>query len=392
MISRARKLQTKLQSIRRQIHRNPELSFAEFETADLIKSELQSNNISFTPGVAGTGVVGVIGSSGPIIALRADMDALPIQEESTAPYASQNSGVMHACGHDGHVACLLGAAELLAEMEIPGRVRLIFQPSEEALDREGKSGAMRMASEGVLDEVSAIIALHMDAASPPGKIKIGEGPVLASMDEFQLTVQGAGCHGAYPHKGLDPIFISTQVLNLIYGIISRHIDPMEKAVISIGQVSGGSACNIIPSQVVINGTIRSFSKQVRAKILEEVRRAADVILALGGDYQLLFFGGYPVTSNDPSVVSIVRESVRELLGEESLSIMEPQMGSEDFGVYLEKVRGAFFYLGAAVPDAARRAHHNPRFDIDDEILYVGSAILAETALKWLRRTSGKEDL
>lgn len=392
MKEKAKTLQIKLQSIRRQLHMFPELAYNEFRTAELIKDELKSMGISFKSGIAGTGIVGYLGNEKPTIALRADMDALPIQEDSSAPYASQIIGVMHACGHDSHVACLLGAAELLSKEEFPGSVRLIFQPSEESVDFEGKSGGRRMVEEGVLEGTGAVIALHIDASSPPGMVKIVEGPMLASMDQFELVVKGKGCHGAYPHKGLDPIFISTQVLNFIYGVVSRNINPSEKALISIGKISGGSASNIIPSHVEINGTIRAFNSGVRNTLIEHIRKVAELILNLGGSYKLRFTGGFPVTVNDPAITGMIKEIVKEMLGEDSLLTMEPQMGSEDFGFYLKSVPGSLFYLGAALPDESRHIHHSPKFDIDDSILYIGSAILAEAATRWLKNKKDLKDL
>ena len=389
MKEKAEFLQVQLQSIRRQLHRRPELAFQEAQTSELIQSELQSYGIPFDAGVAKTGVIGHIGKGRPVIAIRADMDALPIEEESSEPYASEVKGVMHACGHDAHVACLLGAAALLAQEDLPGSIRLLFQPSEESFDREGKSGAARMIEEGALDGVEAIIALHMDAAAPPGTIRVMEGPMLASMDEFELIVKGKGCHGAYPHKGLDPVFITAQVLNFIYGIVSRNINPVEKALISIGRIHGGSASNIIPSQVELKGTIRTFSEEVREKIFSRIRTTADLIIRLGGSYSLRFNGGFPVTRNDPEMVSLIRNVVRDLQGESHLVGMDPQMGAEDFGFYLRKIPGALFYLGAALPDESHHIHHSAQFNLDDSILYAGSAILAESALRWMR---SKKDL
>lgn len=383
MLESARLLQAKLQSIRRQIHMNPELAYKEFETSALIKKELEANGIHFRTKVARTGVVGDIGATGPTIVLRADMDALPIQEESSTAYASRKKGIMHACGHDAHVACLLGAAEILAGMKFSGRVCLIFQPSEETVDKEGKSGAVRMVEEGALNGVGAIIALHVDASASPGTILINEGPVSASMDEFELIIEGVGCHGAYPHRGIDPIFITSQVLNYLYGIVPRYIDPIEKALISVGKVSGGHAANIIPSQVEIRGTIRTFSDEVREKIFGQIRNISKLVDGFGGTCHLRLLDSIPMIRNDSGIVRIVKEVIKEMLGESALKLMEPDMGSEDFGVYLKNTLGAIFYLGVALDDNSHRIHHNPKFDIDDSILYIGSALLAGCAIKWL---------
>jgi amidohydrolase len=311
------------------------------------------------------------------------MDALPIQEESSAAYASRRKGIMHACGHDAHVACLLGAAQILTQTEFAGRVRLVFQPSEETVDEDGRSGAVKMVEEGALDGVGAVLAMHVDASASPGTILVNEGPTSASMDEFELVIEGVGCHGAYPHRGIDPIFISAQALNYLYGIVPRYVDPVEKALISIGKVSAGSAANIIPSQVEIRGTIRTFSDEVREEICNRIRSVSKLVDGLGGTCRLRFMDSVPMIRNDPTIVHIVKEVTRELLGEAVLKCMEPEMGSEDFGVYLKHVPGAVFHLGTAPKDNSRRIHHNARFDIDDTVLYVGSALLAGCALKWL---------
>jgi amidohydrolase len=383
MLEIARLLQLKIQSIRRQIHINPELAYNEFQTSALIKNELEANGIDNHRQVAGTGIVADIGTTDPTIALRADMDALPIQEESSAAYASKKEGIMHACGHDAHVACLLGAAQIIANEKFKGRVRLIFQPSEETVDEEGKSGAVRIVEEGALNGVGAIMAMHVDASASPGTILINEGPKSASMDEFELIIEGVGCHGAYPHRGIDPIFISAQVLNYLYGIVPRYIDPLEKALISIGKVCAGRVANIIPSKVEISGTIRTFSDDVREKICNRIRSVSKLVDGLGGTCRLRFIDSIPMIRNDSDVVHIIEEVIREMLGKSALRYMKPEMGSEDFGVYLKDTPGAIFYLGAALKNQSHRIHHNPKFDIDDTVLYIGSAILAGCAIRWL---------
>jgi amidohydrolase len=364
---------------------NPELGFQEFETAELIKKELEACGIPFESQVARTGIVADIGTGGPAIALRADMDALSIQEESSADYASKNEGIMHACGHDAHVACLLGAAELLSKMDLAGRVRLIFQPSEESVDDEGKGGAVRVLEENVLDGIEAIISFHVDASAPVGTVMISEGPVSASMDEFELTIKGVGCHAAYPHRGVDPIYISSQVLNYLYTIVSRNINPVRRALISVGTIKGGEAANIIPSQVVIRGTIRAYLDEVREKIFGKVRSISKLVEGFGGTCSVKIADSIPVTTNDSEIADVIRDAAERLLGESFLKPLKPEMGSEDFGKYLKNVPGAVFHLGAALDDDRHCIHHNPNFDIDDSILYVGSAVLAESAVGWLEK-------
>jgi amidohydrolase len=390
MLEIAKGLQATIQSIRRQIHMNPELAYHEFQTSTLIENELEASGIHIDRHVAETGIIAEIGTTDPTIVLRADMDALPIQEESSAAYASRKAGIMHACGHDAHVACLLGAAQLLAKTRFSGRARLIFQPSEEAVDEEGKSGAVRMVEEGALEGVGAIIAMHVDASASPGTILIDEGPVAASMDEFEILIEGTGCHGAYPHRGIDPIFISSLVLGYLYGIVPRYVDPVEKALISIGKVCAGHAANIIPSQVEIRGTFRTFSDKVREKILDKIRNTSKLVDGLGGICHLRFLDSVPMTINDPGIVLVVKQVIKEMLGEAALKTMRPEMGSEDFGVYLKTTPGAVFHLGVALEDESHQIHHNSKFDIDDSILYVGSALLAGCAMKWLEANSANE--
>jgi len=386
----AKGLRKRIQCIRRQIHMNPELAYLEHETSTLIANELEAAGVHHIEHVADTGIVANIGAAETTIALRADMDALPIQEESSAAYASRKEGIMHACGHDAHVACLLGAAHLLAKTQFYGRVRLVFQPSEETVDEEGKSGAVRMVKEGALEGVGAIIAMHVDASASPGTILIDEGPVAASMDEFRMLIEGVGCHGAYPHRGIDPIFIASQVLSYLYGIVPRYVDPVERALISICKVCAGHAANIIPSQVEIRGTIRTFSDEVRKTIFDKIMSTSKIVDGLGGSCHLQFVDSAPMIKNDPGIVLVVKEVVKEMLGEAALKTMKPEMGSEDFGVYLKTTPGAVFHLGVALEDASHQIHHNAKFDIDDSILYIGSALLAGCAIKWLAENQNSE--
>lgn len=298
MLARAKGLKGELIRLRRAIHRHPELGFREVKTAALIAVTLESLGIKVQIGVAKTGVIGYLGEGGPVVAIRADMDALPIQELNEVAYRSQLPGVMHACGHDAHVAMALGAAILLKETEVEGEVRFLFQPSEEHLDEEGKSGAMRMVEERAMEGVEAILALHVDSETESGIIKISPGPMAAAVDSFKATIVGRGCHGAYPHRGVDPIFIAGQVILAIQGIVSRRIDPVKQAVISIGTIHGGTAENIIPEEVELTGTIRSFDQGVREQLHAELEKAFQVARTLGGDFRLAIEEGYPVMVNE----------------------------------------------------------------------------------------------
>ena len=385
MLERARALQDQIVAWRREVHTHPELGFKEHRTAGLVADTLGAMGLSVATGVAKTGVVGCLGTGRPAVGIRADMDALPLQEANDVPYASQTQGVMHACGHDAHVGILLGVARLLSEMtdRPAGQIRFLFQPCEEGWDPEGKSGAMRMVEEGALAGLDAVIALHVDSKTPAGQVEVRSGYAMAAVDSFNATLTGAGCHGAYPHLGVDPIFILAQVINAIHGVRARRINPVRPAVISIGAVHAGEAPNVIPDAVRLNGTLRSYDDETRERLVEELERALGVARALGGDYQLEIERGYPATYNDPEVAATMRHVTEEMLGAEGLYPPEPAMGAEDFSYMAREAPGAMFMLGAKI-DQEERPHHSPVFDVDESVLYIGAAVLAETACRLLR--------
>jgi amidohydrolase len=384
MLQRALALQEQITAWRRDIHRHPELAFQEDRTAKLIADTLNEMGVRVKTAVARTGVVGYLGEGRPAVGIRADMDALPLQEANEVPYASQTPGLMHACGHDTHVAILLGVARLLSEMDNrpPGEVRFLFQPSEEDWDEEGKSGGLLMVEEGALDGLDAVIALHIASDVPSGQIEIDSGYGSAAVDSFEATIYGNGCHGAYPHKGVDPIFILAQVINAIHGIRARRVNPVRPAVISIGSVHAGEASNIIPEEVRLNGTIRSFDDETRQQLQEELDVAFQVARTLGGNYVLEIQSGYPSVYNDPEVAETIRQVVVDLLGSEALHPPELGMGAEDFSYMARKAPGAMFSLGARI-DGETRPHHSPIFDVDETAFHIGAAILAETTCRLL---------
>lgn len=381
MLEKAKELRHDISELRRAVHHHPELGFQEFETAGLVADTLRSLGMGVRTGVGKTGVVGYLGNQGPTVAIRADMDALPIEELNEVPYKSEVPGVMHACGHDSHVAMALGAAMLLSREELRGQVRFLFQPSEEGADEEGKSGAVRMVDEGALDDVDRVIALHVHDEVETGMIKTGPGPVCAAVDSFDGAVIGEGCHGAYPHLGLDPVFIAAQVISCVHGIVSRQLDPVKTAVISIGSIRGGEAFNVIPAEVHLKGTIRSFEEDIRQQLHAELEKAFSVSRSLGGDYRLAIHRRLPPLVNDARVSDIIREVGSELLGEGRVLPMEPEMGGEDFAVMVRKVPGAMFGLG--VKKGQIRQAHSAYFDIDEEALPFGVAMLAETTKRML---------
>ncbi|MBL8119881.1 MAG: amidohydrolase [Anaerolineae bacterium] len=385
MLDRARGLQDQLIEWRRDIHMHPELSFQEFRTARLVADTLRDMGIEVETGVGKTGVVARIGEGHPIIGIRADMDALPLQELNDVAYKSQTPNVMHACGHDAHTSMLLGVAKLLNEMpdRPAGEVRFLFQPSEEDEDDEGKSGAVRMIEDGALEQLDAVIALHINSNIPTGQIRIATGYNSAAVDSFEATIIGEGCHGAYPHQGVDPIFILAQVINAVHGIRARRINPVHPAVISIGSVHAGDANNVIPAEVKLNGTIRSYDDETREQLWKELEAAFGVARALGGDYQLKIFKSYPSQYNDPEVAELIRGLSHEMLGDSGLFPEEPGMGAEDFSYMTRKAPGAMFSLGAKF-DHLNRPHHSPIFDIDEDSFPIGAAILAEATCRLLK--------
>lgn len=391
-VDQARALQDQIVAWRRQIHMYPELGFEEKRTSGFVADHLRELGIEIQTGVGITGVVARIGDgNGPVIGIRADMDALPIQEANDVPYASKIPGVMHACGHDAHTAILMGVAKILNETpDLPaGEIRLLFQPSEEKWDSEGKSGATRMIEDDALNGLDAVIALHVDSSAPAGQVEIGGGYIAAAVDDFEAVIIGEGCHGASPHNGVDPIYIQAQVVNAIQGIRSRRIDPTQPAVITIGTVHGGSATNVIPNEVRLTGTIRSFSEEIRNQLHEELDRALSVARALGGDYTLKIQRGYPALYNDPAVAELVREVATAGFGSEKTVPGVAQMGAEDFSYMAQAAPGAMFMLGAKYDDM-NRPHHSPIFDINEDCFYVGAAVLAEASVRLLReKASGK---
>ncbi len=377
-------LQPQLTAWRRDFHMHPELSFQERRTAARVAQELAALGLRVETGIGKTGVVGHLGAGSPVIGIRADMDALPIQEENDVPYASQTPGAMHACGHDAHTAILLGAARLLSQMEArpAGQIRFLFQPSEEDWDEETKSGAVRMIEDGVLEGLDAVIALHVDDQLESGKIGIAEGHVSAAVDSFHGALTGQGCHGAYPHNGVDPFFILAQVIPAIHGIRARRINPLHPVVVSIGSIHGGTTTNVIPARVEIAGTIRSFDEQTRAKVWAELEKAFAVSRALGGDYELLFRKGYPSLYNAPEIVAVMGAVVREKIGPEQLENSEPGMGAEDFSYLTQQIPGAMCFLGVKRLGEYRPVH-SPIFDLDEGALPLGVIALAETACRLL---------
>jgi len=386
MLDRAQAIADQIIAWRRHVHRHPELSFQEQETARFVARTLQDLGIVAETGVGKTGVVGHLGSGPPIIALRADMDALPVQEETGLPFASEVPGVMHACGHDAHVACLLGAARLLAETPPSrGEVRFLFQPSEEGPDAEGLSGAARMVRDGAVAGVGAVVGLHIWSEVPAGSVALSPGPQWAAAGKFSVRIAGRGGHGSAPHHTIDPIVLAAQAVLVLQTIVSRRLDPLEPGVVTVGTIHGGTRDNIIPRHVELTGTLRALSQETYDWLKEEVRRALGVVRALGGDVRVEFSTNYAVLHNDPDLTDFVTQVAQDLLGTDAVLPARPVMGGEDFGVLAQEAPGCYIRLGGGFPGQPLRNHHDAHFDIDESALPIGAAILAETALRYLER-------
>jgi len=378
-------LSGRLTEIRRDLHRHPELSFQEYRTADVVAGILEKAGIEVRRGVAKTGVVGILrgADDGRCVALRADMDALPIEEKTGAEYASVNPGVMHACGHDVHTTCVLGAALLLAQNrdEMAGTVVFIFQPAEEL-----NNGAKAMVAEGVLDDpkVDAIFGLHTAPAIKAGKVGIKGGPLMAAVDTIKITITGEGGHGAIPHRTRDAIVAAGAVIQNLQTVVSRKVSPFDQVVVSLGTVHGGKANNVIADRVELTGTVRTYNPKTREKmpsLLENI--ISNTCAALGTEGELDYHFDLPALVNDTECAETGRKAALEVLGPDSVVEPIPSGGGEDFAIYLQQVPGAFFFLGVSPTDEPSREWHHPEFDVDETCLPVGAVLLAETAWKCL---------
>ena len=389
LLQRAKDIHEQIRSWRREIHRHPELTFTEHRTAGMVNSVLTGIGIETETEVAKTGVVGHIkGGKGPTVGLRADMDALPIQEINGSEFDSTRPGIMHACGHDSHTAMLLGAATILKgladENRLPGTIRLLFQPSEEAQDDEGKSGGMRMVEEGALKGLDAVFGLHVDSKLDVGTVGTRSGPMLAAADEFELTIRGSGGHAAAPHFTVDPIALSGLAINAIHQIVSRRINPLESGVITIGSIHGGIASNVIPETVTMTGTIRSYTPEIRKQLHEELQKAVNVVEAMGGKAELTIHFGYPPTVNNPEATEVMFAATRSLLGEDNVKQADMVMGAEDFSYMAQAAPGCFLRIGVKNPTWDRQYPvHRADFRMDEDALPVGAASLAAAALRWM---------
>lgn len=355
---------------RRYLHENPELSFEEVETARYIADKLESFGIQTERNIGGHGVIGTItgNKSGPTIGLRADFDALPIEDEKTATYRSTKPGVMHACGHDGHTAALLGTAKVLNDFkeELHGKVVFIFQHAEE----KPPGGAKSMIETLDMEDIDYVFAAHLASDIPVGDIAVGAGAKMAAVDKFKLTIHGHGGHGAKPHEANDPIVIGSDVVSILQKVVSRRVDPLESAVLTLGVFNAGNAFNVIPDKAVLEGTVRTLNEKVRAQVKDNIYSLVKgVIDGYGASFELDYLHGYPTLNNPEAETEVVHTLFSELFGENHIVPFETGMGAEDFSYFLREKPGSYFKVGSRNEDERTHyPHHHPKFDIDERAL------------------------
>ncbi len=381
LLTSAERLSTQLTAWRRHLHQFPELSFQEHQTQAYLLKELEAMGLQPRP-IAGTGIVVDLGEGIRGVAIRADIDALPLTEESDTPFRSKSPGVMHACGHDGHTAILLGVARLLSEQTaLPGRIRLMFQPAEEKFP----GGAKPLIAEGVLDGIDRVLGLHLASDMDTGQIGIRAGAVTANADAFTIQIEGRGGHGSQPETAVDPIVAAADLVTSLQTIVSRNVSPRHAAVVTVGTIHGGSNFNIIAPRVEITGTVRTFRAEDRERVRERlevlVNRIAEAHECQG---TLQYVSGYPSVMNTAKETEVAERVIQRILGAGAIQHPAPLMAGEDFAYYLERLPGSFLTLGCRNPAVgAIYPHHHPQFTLDEAALPIGVAVLAETALAYL---------
>jgi len=365
-----------LVALRRDFHQHPELAYAETRTAARVATFLEGAGLRVRTGVGGTGVVAETPGDGRRVMLRVDMDGLPIQEQSDAPYASRVPGLMHACGHDGHTAIGAVAARILAGRKLGGAVRMLFQPAE-----EGEGGAQAVIRDGALDGVDVVMGIHLWNELPVGTLGVKEGPLMAAVDRLRIVIHGRGGHGGTPHRSADPVVAAAHVVTALQTIVAREVSPLQSAVVTLGSIHGGQAFNVIPEEVTITGTIRTFDAELRRTMPERLRRiASGVAEGLLCRAEVDLSHGNHAVVNDPRVAEIARRAALRVVGEAGVVRPEPTMGGEDMAVYFERVPGCFVFVGSADPARGLdQPHHSPRFDFSEDALGIGCEFLLRAA-------------
>ena len=388
----AKSIESEIVATRREVHRNPELAYHERKTAKLVADKLRDSGIEVKTRVGGTGVLGTLRGSGigKVVALRADMDALPLEEQAEVDFRSEKKGVMHACGHDTHVAMLLGAAKLLGKhrKQIKGTIKFLFQPAEE---HGGRGGAKPMIDDGVMRDprVDYVFGLHIDGDERSGVIAFRGGAIMAAPDRFVVRILGRGGHGSAPHQTIDPVYVAAQVITAVQGVSSRMIDPIQPFVITVGAVHSGTKENIIPDEAVLEGTIRTLDESTRKRAKAKVTEVAQgVCKAFGAKAKVEFEkDAYPVTVNDEMVTEKAMKIVKNLHGTR-IKQREPLLGGEDFSRFLHEAPGTFYFLGTVNPrKGCTYPNHSSKFKVDEDVLKLGTASLAMLAFEFANGTS-----
>ncbi len=394
-----KKFTAEITDMRHSIHQNPELGNREFKTAELVANHLKKLGMEVKTDVAHTGVVGLLvgGKPGPVVAVRADMDALPVTEDTDLPFSSKETttylgkevGIMHACGHDIHTAVQMGVASVLSSMrkDLPGTVKFIFQPAEEGPPPGERGGAELMVEEGVMEAPipGAIFGLHTLSDLEVGKVGFTVGPALAAVDQFIIKIHGKQAHGAAPHKSVDPIVMASQVVTAFQTIRARTLPPLEPSVITVGIFKGGERFNIIPAEVHLEGTVRSYSPDVSAAVERRMHEILDGITsAYGGSYTMDYDRGTPATINDPALAEKMMPTMERIAGRDNVIILDPTMGGEDFAYYANVAPGFFFRLGQVKPGTTSGGHHTPTFRADDACIPVGMRVMSNLLLDYLK--------
>ena len=389
--------------LRHQIHQYPELGNREFKTAKLVAEHLRSLGIEVETDIAYTGVVGVLKGNkpGPVVAVRADMDALPVTEETDlsfkstvkTTYLNKEVGVMHACGHDIHTSVQLGVASVLASMKrsLPGTVKFIFQPAEEGPPPGEEGGADLMLKEGVFANLkpSAIFGLHTHPGLAVGELGLTIGPAMAAVDHFIITIKGKQSHGAYPHKSVDPIIMATEAVNAFQTIRSRSLSPLEPSVVTVGIIRGGERFNIIPEQVYLEGTVRTYNPEVQDMVEHRMNKILEgITLAYGGSFELDYDRGTPATINNPELAKQMIPTMERVVGKNNLKFLDPVMGGEDFAFFANEVPGMYYRLGVLKPGTTSGWVHTPTFRADDSCLEVGIRAMSNLVVDFLK-SNGK---
>lgn len=384
----ARKHSAAMISLRRQLHQRPEIALQEIETQKIIARNLKAAGCQVNSRIWKTAVVGLLRGKGKgkTVGIRSDMDALPVTEQTGYPFASVNSGRMHACGHDVHMATVWGAAKILSELKehFPGAVKFVYQPSEEA----HPGGAKPLIDAGVMDNprIDIMLGLHVDSTCPVGAIGIKDGPMMAQADDWTLEVIGRSGHGARPHETIDAVVVAANIVTAMQNIASRQVDPLEPVVVSIGAINGGAATNIIAEKVILKGTVRSLNPALTGKLPIMIEKIiAGICKTYAASYKLRYNHGYPVLMNDKGVNDLFRRSSRELYGRRSVAeVSAPSMGGEDFAYYVQKVPGAMIRLGVGNKRiGADKPWHHPAFKVDEKAISFGAALLAYASINYL---------